>query len=402
MHNNFNHLARNSIEKQIRPAWQAIRTRGDLSVFSAVVRGKLDLRYPVGTNPDHLKATMDWLCRAQDATPDDGVSGNYDPVAGTWYPSYPETTGYIIPTFFNYAANIGDDSFRARAIRMAYWLLSIQLESGAFPGPSWLDLKGEPVVFDTGQIIHGLVRAFEETGETRFLDAVHRAGDWLVEVQEEDGSWRKFDLGYAHTYNARSAWAMLRIDQADQSSQYRLAALKNLNWVLSQQNPDGWFHNASFEPGENPLTHTLAYIIEGVLEVGKILVNQTMIEAARLASNAIRDRQRQDGYLQGTYGLGWQSEATWSCLTGNAQMALIWLKFYEMTNDTGYLQAATSANHFLKQVQSRSSRSLGIRGGVAGSYPIYGDFGSYRYPNWAAKFFADSLMLEDHLRRKKE
>jgi rhamnogalacturonyl hydrolase YesR len=118
---------------------------------------------------------MEWLCRAQDATPDDGVSGAYDLVADTWYPSYPETTGYIIPIFFDYAARTGDDAFRARAVKMANWLVSLQMECGAFPEPPWIEPKGQPIVFDTGQIIHGLVRAYEETDDPRFLNAASRA-----------------------------------------------------------------------------------------------------------------------------------------------------------------------------------------------------------------------------------
>ena len=119
-----------------------------------------------------------------------------------------------------------------------------------------------------------------------------------------------------------------------------------------------------------------------------------------MTADAIRNRQTQDGYLRGRYGPGWQSEVNWSCLTGNAQMALIWLKFYELTNDIGYFQAATRANQYLKQVQSRISGSMGIQGGIAGSFPIYGGYAPYEYLNWATKFFADSLMLEERLKNR--
>ena len=52
-----------------------------------------------------LNAAMAWLCRAQDASHDFGVARAfslvYQPFFGGrgWQPSYPETTGYIIPTF---------------------------------------------------------------------------------------------------------------------------------------------------------------------------------------------------------------------------------------------------------------------------------------------------------------
>jgi hypothetical protein len=169
---------------------------------------------------------------------------------------------------------------------------------------------------------------------------------------------------------------------------------------LSQKNPDGWFNNASFDPADDPLTHTLAYTIEGLIESGKLLSDERLIEAARLAANALRDRQAQDGSLRGTFRPGWRSEVTWSCLTGNAQMALVWLKLYEITEDVSYLHGAAKAIRYLNQLQSRSSGSPGIRGGVAGSYPIYGDYGYYLYLNWAAKFYADSLMLAEQIRDK--
>src|SRR6185312_12667928 len=50
-----------------------------------------------------LQAAAEWLARAQDATGCDGVSACYDAAKRTWTGAYPETTGYIIPTFFRYA-----------------------------------------------------------------------------------------------------------------------------------------------------------------------------------------------------------------------------------------------------------------------------------------------------------
>lgn len=403
--NKFKQMIRAGLEKQVRPSLAALKTRGDLSVLAVVMRGALGLRYRTAANLEHLQAAMDWLCRAQDATPDDGVSAFFDVAAGSWAPSYPETTGYIIPTFFDYAAYTGNETYRARAMRMAVWLLTLQLENGAFPmGPLWPDLAQErkPIVFDTGQIIHGLVRTFEETGDLRYLEAAQRAGDWLVSILEPDGSWRRFDfLDHVHVYNARVAWALLRIDEASHADKYRSAAVKNLTWTMQQQTADGWFQHAAFAPDQEPLTHTLAYTIRGLLESGTLLSDQQMIGAARLAADALRDRQIQDGYLRGTYSPGWQSGVKWSCLTGNVQMAGIWLRFYRMTGHEAYFQAASAANHYVKQVQQRASGLPGLDGGIAGSFPIYGDYHPYLYVNWAAKFFIDSLLMEEQIQRGK-
>ena len=58
------------------------------------------------TNGNHVRAAVQWLCRAQDVSGDGGVARSYSLVYNPffkrrgWTPSYPETTGYIIPTFF--------------------------------------------------------------------------------------------------------------------------------------------------------------------------------------------------------------------------------------------------------------------------------------------------------------
>src|SRR5437764_4436319 len=64
-----------------------------------------------------LKATYNWLCVAHDATPDGGVAGWYNLGRG-WGGSYPETTGYIIPTFFHYGMVMDERNAMRRAIRM--------------------------------------------------------------------------------------------------------------------------------------------------------------------------------------------------------------------------------------------------------------------------------------------
>ena len=74
------------------------------------------------------------------------------------------------------------------------------------------------------------------------------------------------------------------------------------------------------------------------------------------------------------------------------------VKLYEIRNDIHYFHAAADMDRFLQQVQSRTSKVSGIIGGIAGSYPIYGEYGHYLYLNWAAKFFADSLMLDQQIR----
>jgi hypothetical protein len=201
-----------------------------------------------------------------------------------------------------------------------------------------------------------------------------------------------------HTYNVRTTWGLLRLHQADPDPQICDAAIKNLTWAIQDQDEDGWFRNAHFRPGEPPLTHTIAYTIEGLLESGVILQDQQIIGAARRAADALRQRQSEDGFLRARYGPGWKSDSDWSCLTGDAQMAILWQRLYQLTGDLEYLKAAEMANNYVKQAHNRVSHLSGVLGGLAGSHPIYADYEPYRNLNWAAKFFADSLLLSIHLK----
>ncbi|MCP5414899.1 MAG: hypothetical protein H6961_09870, partial [Chromatiaceae bacterium] len=77
-----------------------------------------------------------------------------------WAPSYPETTGYIIRTFYRYAAIANDDDARRRARRMADWEIDIQHPTGGVLAGALGD-SAQPTVFNTGQVIFGWVRAYE-------------------------------------------------------------------------------------------------------------------------------------------------------------------------------------------------------------------------------------------------
>ena len=89
---------------------------------------------------------------------------------GEWSGSYPETTGYIIPTFLAYAEAFDAPEARERALRMADWETSIQMEDGAVLSGA-LGTERGPAVFNTGQGLFGWVAAFEATGDERYATA---------------------------------------------------------------------------------------------------------------------------------------------------------------------------------------------------------------------------------------
>ncbi len=378
--------------------------RGNRTLFRLVLRDALGRRVPRTRDPGvHLDAAMQWICRAQDVTSSGGVARSYcvfwHPYFRTsgWLPAYPETTGYIIPTMFDYAAASGNADIRRRAVAMADWEISVQMASGAVQG-GVIGMEPTPAVFNTGQVIFGWLRAARETGDARYLAAAERAGVFLVEQMDSDGVWRRGLSQHAkpgpQTYNTRTAWALVELSEATGDPQFRAAGLRNIDSGLTRQLPNGWYTGNCLDNDDAPLTHTIAYATRGIVESGALVGEERYIAAARTTAEALLKCQRPDGSLAGRYDREWRPAVRWSCLTGNAQVAIIWLRLAALLDEPAYLRAAARSLDFIASLQLLESNDGGIRGGVAGAYPIYGDYGRFEYLNWAAKFFAEALLLK--------
>lgn len=345
----------------------------------------------------HLAAAIDWLCRAQDVRdghPDaGGVSAGWSFEDG-WLPSYPETTGYIIETMLAAAPILQRPELVARAQRMIDWELAIQLPDGAFPG-HFGEPGSRPVIFNTGQIMHGLIAGWTQLQRAECLEAAVRAGHWLADQQDDDGCFRRFEHhDTPHVYNTRATWPLLAAGLLAGESRLVRAARKHLDWALTQQTASGWFATNAFVPWKSPFTHTIAYAIRGLLESGVLLDEARWLDAALHAGRGIAAVQRADGWLAGTYQDGWVADAGYSCLTGVAQMSLNWTRLAQATGAQELRTHARSALAYLKTTQRLDHADPAVCGGIAGSSPIWGDYSRFEYPNWAAKFFADALMMD--------
>lgn len=376
-----------------------------MNLLHEVLRDAMSIRHPLRAPEEHLRGAMEWLCRAQDATGSGGVSRSYalrwmrGHGRRGWLAAYPETTGYIIPTFFTYASRGGAGDYRARALRMAQWEIDVQMESGAVQG-GVIGHTPSPAIFNTGQVLFGWAAAYRETGDSRYQKAAGRAADFLVEAQDPDGAWRRHGSRFARSgvnvYDARTAWGLLDASRVTGDAQHREAALRNLRFVLTRQRPNGWFEECCLDDDRRPLLHTLAYTMEGLLESGIIARDPSLVEGARRAADALLSRQRADGSLAGRFDEEWQPAARWSCLTGDAQTSIVWLRLGEITREARYLDAARRMNRYLMSTQDLRAPDPGVRGGIKGSYPLYAEYGAYEFLNWAAKFFSDALLLEAH------
>jgi len=354
-------------------------------------------RQPEQDHRTHLRGAIDWLCRAQDVRkhkPDaGGVAAGWSFEDG-WLPSYPETTGYVIETFIAAAEYLDRPELIKRANRMIDWELSLQAPDGAFPG-HFGEAGSHPVIFNQGQIMHGLVAGYTSLNRQDCLEAGVRAGRWLVAQQDEDGCYRKFEHnGVPHVYNTRAIWALAAMGVVANEPEFIAATRRNLDWALTQQTPSGWFATNAFVPGRHPFTHTIAYAIRGFIEVAVLLGEERYLQAAEKAAQGLIEKQRGDGWLAGTYDDGWTPTANYACVTGVAQMALCWLRLSQIGGDKDFREAAWRAIAYVKRTQRLEDNDHVVRGAIPGSAPIWGAYSRFEFPNWAAKFFADALIMD--------
>jgi uncharacterized protein YyaL (SSP411 family) len=374
------------------PVLPKLKQLAQLELFRSFLgRATKDIFVP---NPDisdpqtHLKEAIAWLKLAHESSPDDGVSWGYS-LKGGWRLSYRETSGYIAETFFDLAKYTQDNDAWKRAVTICKWLVQMQNQDGSISDPRY---GSGGIVFDTGQVLQGLIRAYEETQESCFLQAAEAAGDWLVEVSDETGRWTKNTFGgIPHVYNTRVAWKLLKLHTISPKPERLRVALANLDWAISLQN-NGWFEQCAFESGAAPFTHNIAYTIRGLLEAGYLLSEQKYIDAAMNGAKAVMQHLRSDGFISGQIDAR-KSVGNYCCLTGNCQMAIIWLKLFEKTGEQQYYESALASLQYVMFTQDIHTQNFNIRGGIKGSQPIWGKYTRLSYPNWATKFFIDGLLL---------
>jgi hypothetical protein len=341
---------------------------------------------------------MRWIADAQRS--DGGIAAYYSLLTG-YSRSYPEVTGYIIPTLYDFARVTRDRNSLVIADRATRWLLSLQMPTGAFPA----GLHGselQPSIFNTGQILQGLGRAYSETDRSEILKSALAAGDWVISLQQQDGSWSGAGAyqDAPHTYYSMVAWSLAELSQHTGDARYGLAAEKNLNWVLSHFRSNGWVDGINLQ-GHPTYLHFIAYVLQGVLECAILRQRNDAVDTVANSAWMLLRRFETNKFLAGAYDEDFKATRNFTCLTGNAQISCVWLRLFERTLDLRYLNAAFKMNEMMKQMIPLRGRN-GILGGVSGSYPTWGPYQPFRFISWGCKFFADALMLESRLKQSLE
>ncbi|QEG36029.1 prenyltransferase/squalene oxidase repeat-containing protein [Bythopirellula goksoeyrii] len=351
--------------------------------------GNVDVR-------SHLHEAMNWLKRAQDVGSDRGVS--YGVFFGQDFDlSYPETTGYICQTFVEQAQLTSNSDLLNRAIAMGDWEIDILLPEGAVMGGR-VNTQPSPAIFNTGMVLLGWSALIQLTDEERFKQAAWRASEWLVAMQETNGSWicgnSKFSNPESTLYNVKAAWGLCAAGLALGEERFIQAALRNAGYCLKRQMSNGWFPDCCLTDRRAPLLHTLAYAMQGLVGIGKVTGREDLIDGARRLADSLLKIMHHDGFIAGRLRSDLSPAVKWCCLTGSAQTSIIWSELFLITCQEKYREAALRVNRYLMTRHDIRNPDFRLRGGLSGSYPVWGEYGRLSILNWATKFLVDALALE--------
>jgi hypothetical protein len=357
-----------------------------------------------GETAERARAAAGWLRRGQAATPDDGVSLGYfpcdpQPGRGGWRASYPETTGYIITSLLAFATRNDDVALRDAARRMAEWEMAVQMPSGAVQGgPVCPPERQTAAAFNTGMVLDGWCSAYQLFGDERLLHAARRAADFLVDDLDENGYFKTngafVSAGEIKTYTCLCAWAIHRFGEISGEARYRDAAVHVIEAALRQQRSNGWFAHNCLTHSESPLTHTIGYTLQGVLEVGLASGRGDFVDAVRRTLDALLPQMSRSGFLPGCFYADWEPASFSSCLTGSAQIAIVCYRLAAHLGEVRYRLAADQLLNFLKALQTLDADDPALNGAIAGSFPLLGGYMRSGYPNWATKYYLDALLLQ--------
>lgn len=236
---------------------------------------------------------------------------------------FPEVTGYSIPTLMQ----CGEHGL---ASKLAAWIVQSQPSEGGFLGAD-----GEPQVFDTAQVLRGLIAIRPRVpGSDR---AMVRAGDWLLaKIDTRTGAWHQ---------ESTASWAGIpegvlcyAISPLEESLRLR-GSLAEHERILQKTRR---YYAKRVRVATN--THFLGYVAAGLLEMG-------------MPKDAFKATRR-------------RAEETWP---GSAQLAETLFK----------LNRYDAAEMLLRRMMNNQRTSGGWTGGSR-SY-----FADEEIP-WAAKFYLDA------------
>ena len=321
-----------------------------------------------------MKNKLDCFIRSLDWINKNTIDGNGITVTSKERVVYPEVSGYYIPTLLQWGE-------RERAVAYAKYLCCIQKEDGA-----WYDSKDEiPYIFDTGQILKGLVSIYPMMPEVK--ENIIKGCDWIITNMTPEGrllapgkdTFPKDEDFYSELIHLYCLSPIKKAGELFVRPDY----IEDVDKILSYYKGEKMEKIMNF----SLLSHFYAYVMEALFDLGEIdLCRQAMM-------NLEKYRNKQN-IIPGL------NDVPWTCSTGLFQLAIVWYKL----ND---LDRGNSLFYYALSLQNKT-------GGWYGSYQAPGLLARfyrgrkkpYYFPkaeiSWAVKYFLDALALKEKLEFEKQ
>jgi len=347
----------------------------------------------------HILLAITWILRTQSFTVDGGIpsSVSLNTKCGVrCQKSCPVATGSLISTMFDYYFLTKKRIYFKSALLMANSVILKQHSSGYFSSEI-SNSKKRGNISDCGKIICGLNRAYMETKEPKFLNAIVRASDWIVSMKKLNSSWEKYgdteeELVIYDDVNR----ALLGAYEITDNYNYKKITETNLHSFLNNQENNGWFSNIvhAEKKGCNRFSNRIGNTLEDLVESGLISGNQKYIDGAKVALHRLFRKFEISGeLLAGRFNKEWNSTVKSVSISDCAQISICWQRLYQIEKDIRYFNAALKMNDILKKHQFLSGSKI-ILGSLPSSYPLWGDFGPYSIDSSSIKYFIESLVHE--------
>ncbi|KAB2320145.1 hypothetical protein F8A86_09115 [Betaproteobacteria bacterium SCN1] len=335
------------------PAWPPRALRWVASDIAGVAR------QPEQDHRTHLRASVEWLCRAQDSARQEGLSEGWSFAAG-WLPATPAATAALVETLLPAADYLVWPELKGRARALCGILLA------------------QPDAASAGRVL-GLIAAGMQLGETGALDRAAASGRLLVDAPFESPA------ACAH-----AAQALAMLGQVTGERFFFEGARACLARVARAATPCGWF------PGPHaPVTTTqTATALRGLVEAARGLEDTAGLRLAVQGARALREQLEPNGRLAGAHDDGWAPVAGHACIAGLARMACVWLRLAQIENDAVWRDAAWRALAWIKRNQRQTGDDLALRDGLPAAVPIWGGAVPFRLDSLTLKYFADALMMD--------
>jgi len=122
-----------------------------------------------------------------------------------------------------------------------------------------------------------------------------------------------------------------------------------------------------------------------------------LADAATTSATVLLEKFLENGSLNGRYDAEWRG-SEYPIMTGCAQLAIVWSKIFERTGSKGFRDGVVRMTDQLMHVGSASAKGpAAIHGALPGSYPLWGRYEKFAFPNWATKYFADALLCAERI-----